>query len=209
VLSRHLCSASVALALAVLASAARADLATGTQLPDDVPAVTDEGARALAALRQLAPRADGAPSDAARSIATARKALARAHGAHLAGDVAGARRLGRVALAWTVAARAQLAAAAAERASATVEREALELAESRDRARALLVEAQARKGQLGARVEQKKRAVEAAKAPPVDPKASAATKAAPAKVPAAAASPRTAPPRGAPAVRAPSGGGRR
>jgi len=177
----------------------------GAQLPAQVPAVTDEGARAKALLAELAaatrpaaapvapvdapsgdapprdapprdapprdapPRegdAVAAPSDVTRSMSSAQKALARAHGAHLAGDAAGVRRLSKVALAWAEAARAQLGAAEAERASAAVERQALDLATRRDRAGAMLVEAQARKGQLGAQIVQKEKAIDAAKAPP-------------------------------------------
>lgn len=162
---------AVALALLVLApSAASAHESGGAMLPADVPAVTDEGARAKVLLRELAAVKDPAP-DAARAIGTARKALSRAHGAHLAGDAAGARRLGRVALRWAEASKAQLAAATAERRGAAIEREAADLSQARDRARAMIVEAQARKGQLGAQIAQKKQAIDAAKAPPADAKA--------------------------------------
>ena len=177
-------SAAVALALAFLApSPAAAHESGGAQLPADVPAVTDEGARARVLLRDLAAVKDP-PPDAVRAIRTARKALSRAHGAHLAGDGAGARRLGRVALRWAEASKAQLAAATSERRGAAVEREAADLAQSRDRARAMIVEAQARQGQLGAQIAQKKQAIDAAKAPPVDAKAS--KKAGDAKKPATA-----------------------
>jgi hypothetical protein len=115
-----------------------------------------------------------------RSSARAQQALARAHGAHLAGDLPGARRLGVVALGWALAAKEQAGAARAERAGALVEKAAADLAIRRDRARGMLVEAQARKGQLAAQVDQKRKDVEAAKAPPPpvsDKKPRAATKA--------------------------------
>jgi colicin import membrane protein len=171
---------------------ARAHGSGGSTLPAEVPAVTDEGKRARAILDALKPAASPAPSpgqpappaapaDVQRSIETARTALSRCHGAHLAGDTSGARRLGRVALAWAEAAKAQLTAAAAERAGAAIEKAAADLATRRVRASAMLVEAQARKGQLGAQIAQKKAAIDAAKAPPPESRAKNEKKPAPKK----------------------------
>lgn len=176
-------AAAAALLLVSLAStAASAHGGGGSTLPDEVPAVTDEGKRARAILDALEPAAHPspspgqlapppAPSDVHRSMESARSALSRAHGAHLAGDASGARRLGRVALAWAEAARAQLVAATAERGGAAIEKAAADLATRRVRASAMLVEAQARKGQLGAQIAQKKAAIDAAKAPPPETRA--------------------------------------
>ncbi len=147
----------------------------GAQLPNDPAAVTDEGARAkamAAEVRAAAPHLPGEapPADVAASLQRTQRALQRASGAHAAGDARTARLLGKVALGWAEAAKAQLAATRAEKASGDVEKAAADLVARRDRGRALITESQARKGQLAAQIERKKHDVEAAKAPKPDKK---------------------------------------
>lgn len=149
-----------------LGSTAWAHESGGALLPKDVPAVTDEGARAKAMVAEVQAASKEVPSDVAASLARTRQALARANGAHATGDARTSRLLGKVALGWAEAAKAQLAATRSERASGEVERAALDLAARRDRGRALVTESQARRGQLTSQIERKKKDIEAAKAPP-------------------------------------------
>jgi hypothetical protein len=156
--------ASLSLSLSS-ASAAGGHESGGTQLPRDPAAVTDEGARAKAMASEVRAAAKTPPADVAASLAKTQQALARASGAHAVGDSRTARLLGKVALGWAEAAKTQLAATLAEKASGEAEKVAADLASRRDRGRALVTESQARKGQLASRIERKKLDVEAAKAP--------------------------------------------
>lgn len=160
--------------------AAAAHESGGTQLPQDPAAVTDEGARAKAIAAEVRAASLHLPADVAASLARTQQALGRANGAHAAGDARTARLLGKVALGWAEAAKAQLAATRGEKASGDVEKAAADLTARRDRGRALITEAQARKGQLASQIEAKKHAVELAKAPKPD-KAPKLDKAAPKK----------------------------
>ncbi len=121
------------------------------QLPKDAPTVTPEGAKAKGEIEAMEkdPRAR---TVVARALKSARQALGRAHGAHLVGDGDAARILSRVALAWTRASRAVLRAADAEGRADVAETKAKELKEKLERARALLAETDARRGQLSVEV---------------------------------------------------------
>lgn len=169
---RHL-SRFVAIAALLVAVDAVAHESGGKQLPEDPAAVTDEGARAKAMAAEVRAAEKAPPADVAASLQRTQRALQRASGAHAAGDARTARLLGKVALGWAEAAKAQLAATRAEKASGEVEKAAADLVARRDRGRALITESQARKGQLASQIEARKHAVEAAKAPKLDKKADA------------------------------------
>lgn len=151
-----------AAALVFAAPSAGAHGAGGRELPADAPAVTPEGVEAKAELDALS--ADEASrSMISQRIESGKQALARAHGAKLAGDEAGARSLSRVARAWAKSARAAIDAAAAEKRAAAAETRARELEEKLARARTLLAETQARRGQLRAEIPRVEEAAKAAR----------------------------------------------
>lgn len=122
--------------------------AGGAQLPPDAPAVAPDGEKAKQLLDSIA------ASDAtAREVAEGKRALGRAHGASLAGDRDGSRLLSRLALAWAGAAEAILGAAKAEKAADASEQRAKDAAEKLARAKVMLSETEARRGQLEAELE--------------------------------------------------------
>lgn len=134
--------------------------AGGEQLPKDVPAVTPDGEKAKADLDAIA--GDAAKKKVADTAVTKGKlALGRAHGASLGGDTEGARLLSRVALAWAGAAKAAVRAAETERAADAGETRVVELREKLVRAKALLIENEARKLQLTVEVEKAEQAAKA------------------------------------------------
>jgi chromosome segregation ATPase len=153
---------STALVVLSLAASAAAHGAGGRELPGDPPAVTQEGRDAKRDLDAIA------SDEAKRSLASTRveagrKALARAHGAHLAGDADGARALSAIAKAWADAAGAAIRAATVEVRASAAEARAKELADKVARARSMLAETQARRGQLHAEIARVEEAAKAAR----------------------------------------------
>jgi hypothetical protein len=151
-----------AVALLLASPSAWAHGAGGRELPTDAPAVTPEGVEAKAELDALSAD-EAAKSMISQRIESGRRALARAHGAKLAGEEAGARSLSRVARAWAKSARAAIEAAAAEKRAAAAEVQARELEQKLARARSLLAETQARRGQLRAEIPRVEEAAKAAR----------------------------------------------
>jgi hypothetical protein len=149
---RSLAGAAV-LAIALLApKAAFAQAAAdGGQLPKDPPAVTPDGEKAKTEIADVSkdPRAKEV---AGSLLDKARKALGRAHGASLAGDDEGARILSRVGLAWARASRVLLRAADTEKRADAAQAKVRELKDKVERAKLLIAETEARKGQLTAEI---------------------------------------------------------
>ncbi len=164
-----------AVAALLIAPGAWAHGAGGRELPTDAPAVTPEGVEAKSELDALSADPEAARISAER-IASGRRALGRAHGAKLAGDEVGARSLSRVARAWAKSARAAIEAAAAEKRAATAEAKARELAEKLARARTLLAETQARRGQLRAEIPRIEEAAKAARERTIEAERARSTK---------------------------------
>lgn len=128
----------------VAAAQAAAD---GGQLPKDPPAVTPEGEKAKTEIAE-ASKDPRAKQIAGSLLDKARKALGRAQGASLSGDIEGALILSRVGLAWAKASRALLRAADTEKRADTAQAKVRDLKEKVERAKLLIAETEARKGQL-------------------------------------------------------------
>jgi chromosome segregation ATPase len=160
--SSRLVALGSALAVLSFVPTAWAHGASERSLPAEVPAVTPEGVEAKAELEALS--ADAATkSITSERVESGKRALARAHGAKLAGDEDGARSLSRVARAWARSARAAIEAAATEKRASAAEARARELEQKLARARSLLAETQARRGQLRAEIPRIEEAAKAAR----------------------------------------------
>jgi hypothetical protein len=119
-----------------------------SQLPDDAPAVTPEGAKAKKEIQALEGREAGLKRVIGSALAAAKKALGRAHGASLAGDTDGARILSRVSLSWAKAAGAIARATETEKRADDGQAKVKDLRDKVERAKALRTETESRKRQL-------------------------------------------------------------